>query len=82
MVERVWLRPQECAETLGLSRSTTYRLLAENMIPSVRVGRTLRVPAQGLREWAEKMVAGQRQFTTAPSPGGKAVGATKPPPTT
>ena len=59
MVEREWLRPEEAAQTLGLSRSLTYRLLAEGIIPSVRINRTLRVPVQALHEWTASMVANQ-----------------------
>jgi excisionase family DNA binding protein len=63
MVEREWYRVEEAAEVLGLSRSLTYRLVAEGVIPSVRInrGRVVRVPVQGLREWAESEAA--RQFT-------------------
>ncbi len=53
-MDRLLLKPMECAEALGLGRSTTYQLIAEGTLPSVRVGSAVRVPLAALRTWIEK----------------------------
>ena len=45
------LRPQEAARSLALSRSTIYDMIASGELAAVRIGRTLRIPAQALRDW-------------------------------
>ena len=57
MQERLLLRPSEVAEMLSVGRSTLYELLADGVVPSVRVGTVLRVPADALRTWLEEEVA-------------------------
>ena len=54
-MEKLLLRPAEAAEVLGVGRSKLYALLARGALPSVRVGHSVRVPADALRKW----VAGQ-----------------------
>ena len=53
MIERLMLRPAEAAEALGISRSKVYELIASGQIPSIRLGGSVRVPVQALREWIE-----------------------------
>ena len=50
-MEKLLLRPTEGAEVLGLSRSGFYELLADGTIPSITIGKSRRVPVEGLREW-------------------------------
>lgn len=50
VVEPIMLRPREVAALLGLARSEVYRLIARGEIPSVRFGRSVRVP----RRWVEQ----------------------------
>ena len=52
-MEKLLLRPIEAAEALGVGRSTIYELVAEGTVPSVRLGRLLRVPAASLRDLVE-----------------------------
>jgi excisionase family DNA binding protein len=59
-IQKMLLRPREVAQTLGLSRSFTYQLIASGEIPSLRLGRAVRVPAEALRSWIEKEVARQQ----------------------
>jgi excisionase family DNA binding protein len=49
--ERVFLRVEEVAELLRLGRSKTYDLAAQGVLPGVRFGRSVRVPADALRRW-------------------------------
>ncbi len=50
-MDRLLLRPDEAAELLGVGRSKIYALLASGEVPSVRVGHSVRVPLQALRQW-------------------------------
>ena len=52
-MEKLLLRPAEVAEMLGLGRSKTYQMLANGQLPSVRIGGSLRVPAQALEDWVQ-----------------------------
>jgi excisionase family DNA binding protein len=52
-VEKLLLRPAEVAELIALGRSKTYELIASGLIPSIRVGRAVRVPADALRLWVK-----------------------------
>jgi excisionase family DNA binding protein len=55
-MERMLLRPAEAAEAIGVSRSRMYELLASRELPSIRVGRTVRVPVAALQAWiAERL---------------------------
>jgi len=52
-MEKLLLRPSEVAELIGLGRSKTYDLIAKGLLPSVRVGRAVRVSANSLRQWID-----------------------------
>lgn len=41
----------EAAELLRLSRNGTYELIARGEIPSIRLGRSIRVPRSALDAW-------------------------------
>ena len=56
-IERLLYRPAAAADAIGVSRSRIYELIASGEVPSVRVGRTLRVPVDALRRWVEQQVA-------------------------
>lgn len=47
----IMLRPAEVAALLALSRSEVYRMIERGEIPSVRIGRSVRVP----RRWVEEL---------------------------
>jgi excisionase family DNA binding protein len=53
-------RVEEVAEMLGLGRTKTYQLVASGELPSVRLGRCLRVPAHAIRRWIEEQTESQR----------------------
>jgi excisionase family DNA binding protein len=53
MGERLLLRVEDVAETLGIERSKTYELIAAGELPVVRLGRCVRVPAAAVRRWVE-----------------------------
>jgi len=56
-MEKLLLRVPEAAEVLGLGRATVYALLAAGTLPAVRVGKSLRLPAEQLRRWVEERAA-------------------------
>ena len=56
--DRLLLRPLEVAHTLGIGRSKAYELIARGTLPSLRLGGSVRVPADALREWVRQQVAG------------------------
>jgi prophage regulatory protein len=50
-MEKLLLRPSEVVQVLGMGRSLVYELIARKEIPSVRLGRCIRVPAESLQRW-------------------------------
>jgi prophage regulatory protein len=59
-MERLLLKPMEVTQVLGIGRSLVYELIARKEIPSVRLGRCIRVPADSLKRWLKDQEA-QRQ---------------------
>ena len=60
-VERQLLRIAEAAEVLGIGRTRTYELTRKGELPSIRVGKSVRVPIGALKAWIEaKVNASQR----------------------
>jgi len=47
------LKPAEVMERLGISRVQLYRWLADGTLPSMRDGRSVRIPAAELAAWIE-----------------------------
>lgn len=52
--EKLLLGITEVAALLSLGRSKTYALIAAGELPSIRLGKSVRVPAQKLREWVQE----------------------------
>ncbi len=48
------MRVPEAAVFLGVARSTAYQLVAQGAIPTVRVGRSVRVPREALLRWIDR----------------------------
>jgi excisionase family DNA binding protein len=55
-MDRLLLRPIEAADAIGVSRSTIYQLLASGELPSIRIGGSIRVPLDKLRDWIEHQI--------------------------
>jgi excisionase family DNA binding protein len=51
--DRLLFRVGEAADVLGVARATVYKLLADGSLPSVRVGKSLRVPVVALKQWID-----------------------------
>ncbi len=50
-MSRELLRADEVARVLGIGRSKTYELIARGDLPSLRIGRLVRVPRHALEQW-------------------------------
>jgi excisionase family DNA binding protein len=57
-LERLLLRVEEAARMTGLGRSKAYELVATGEWPSVTIGRCVRVPLAGLRDWVVRQERG------------------------
>lgn len=44
MTERISIKPKEFAKITGLSFGKVYRDIKEELIPSVRIGRSIEIP--------------------------------------
>lgn len=55
--DRLLLRVPEAAEALGISRSQMYQLVAAGVVPVIRIGRSVRVPIEALRQWVGENTA-------------------------
>ena len=64
-MEKLLLRPKEAFEMAGVSRSTGYKLIASGEWPKVPVGRAIRIPVNGLRQWIERKLSEQQQHSSA-----------------
>ena len=49
--QRLVLKPSEVAEALAVSRGTVYEMIRRGEIPSIRMGRNVRVPRKALERW-------------------------------
>jgi excisionase family DNA binding protein len=54
---RLLIRVGEAAEMLSIARSKAYVMVQTGELPSVRLGKSVRVPLQALNLWLEKQVA-------------------------
>ena len=52
-MDKTLLKPARVAAMLDLSRSAVYEKIAKGELPSVRIGRSIRVPAKAIREMLE-----------------------------
>ena len=53
-MEKLLLKPDEVANVLGLGRTRVYTMLGTGSLPCIRIGSSVRVPADDLREWVAK----------------------------
>lgn len=52
--ERLLLTVEEAARCLGIGKTLAWRLVQEGQLPSVRLGRCVRVPRRALEEWVQE----------------------------
>jgi len=56
---RRWITPKEAAEYLSLHPVSIYRLIAKGVIPSVKIGHSVRVDLKALDELLERQIKGK-----------------------
>jgi excisionase family DNA binding protein len=56
--ERLLITVEEAARRLGIGRSLAWRLVRSGELPSVRLGRLVRIPEQSLADWLKQRVRG------------------------
>lgn len=61
-MEKILLKPMEVVEALGICRAKTYELLANGTLPSVRIGRSIRIPVTALKQWVEEMAMAPKEM--------------------
>jgi excisionase family DNA binding protein len=54
----ILLRPEEAGKMLGFSRSKVYGMLAAGELPSIRAGKSVRIPRAALEKWIEVNTTG------------------------
>jgi len=54
---KLLLRPEEAARALSIGRSKAYEMLRAGELPSIRLGRSLRVPLVALEAWINERAA-------------------------
>jgi excisionase family DNA binding protein len=52
-MDKLLLKASEVSELTGMGKSKTYALIAAGIIPSVRIGKSVRIPADRLRRWID-----------------------------
>lgn len=58
--DRLLLTVEEVAHRLGIGRSLAWRMVRSGELPSVRLGRLVRIPEQSLVDWLKQRVRGDR----------------------
>jgi excisionase family DNA binding protein len=64
-VEQLLVKPLEAAEALGMGRTVFYRLVKAGVIPSCRIGKSIRIPVSALKSWAERQGPGAPELSSA-----------------
>jgi excisionase family DNA binding protein len=64
MTDRLLYRPAEAADAIGVSRARAYELIAEGVIPSIKIGASIRVPVEALRAWIDRQVTERAESRT------------------
>jgi excisionase family DNA binding protein len=51
---KLLLRAEEVAAKLSVGRATAYEMMAGGVLPTVKIGRSVRVPLRALEAWVEE----------------------------
>lgn len=58
VTERILLTVEEAARRLGIGRTLAWRLVRDGELPSVRLGRLVRIPERALDDWLDRRLRG------------------------
>lgn len=50
-MEPMLLTPEETARTLHIARTRVYAMIAEGVLPSIKIGSSRRIPVAALEKW-------------------------------
>lgn len=67
-MDQLLLKPEQVAQTLGISRAKTYSLLASGTIPSFMLGANRRVARRDLEVLIDRLRAGETLDDIARAP--------------
>lgn len=67
VMKRLLLRPNEAADLLAVGRSKLYELIAAGEVPSMKIGKSLRVPAAALEQWVAEHAASAVEDAATPA---------------
>jgi excisionase family DNA binding protein len=56
---RLFVKPTEAAAMLSVGRSRIYELIASGIVPSTRIGGTLRIPTEALEHLVREAMTPQ-----------------------
>ncbi len=52
-MEKLLLKVSEAGEMIGVGRSRMYEMICTGEIPSIRIGKSIRIPVKALTEWID-----------------------------
>ncbi len=55
-MEKLLLTPEEAGTVLGVGRSRVYDLMRTRQLPSVRIGKSRRVPAAAVQAFVDELM--------------------------
>ena len=61
MTEKLALRVEEACKLVGIGKTKGYELCATGQWPTIRIGRAVRVPMDGLKRWMDEQLNGHVQ---------------------
>jgi excisionase family DNA binding protein len=56
-IERMAYRVGEWAQAMGISRSKAYEEIAAGRVPVIRIGTSIRIPADGARQYVARLTS-------------------------
>ena len=59
MADGLLLTPEEAFQEIRVGRAKGFQLIASGDLPSIKIGRLRRIPAEGLRAWVQRKLQEQ-----------------------
>ena len=56
-IEPLLLSVKDSSRCLGISRATVYNLISRKLLPTVRIGRSVRISSRALRQYVAELEA-------------------------
>lgn len=55
MVDQIMVKVEEAGKLCGIGRSKMYELVRTGVVPSVKIGKSVRIRVTDLRHWTEAL---------------------------